>query len=142
VGRDPGYVYKKEVVTISPVHTTSLTAASPPHPWLTYCPAVNHTRYERMLQQRLLQYAIGTPDGEIIEVVKISYCDNVHLLNNKKDIAQLYSTVIESSHYHRNTSTRKNKDYQRSNLRGTKGTMKENILTFFSTSNEYEKIES
>ena len=95
-----------------------------------------------MLQQRLLQYAIGTPDGEIIEVVKISYCDNVHLLNNKKDIAQLYSTVIESSHYHRNTSTRKNKDYQRSNLRGTKGTMKENILTFFSTSNEYEKIES
>ena len=77
-----------------------------------------------------MQYAIGTPDREvIIEVVEISYCDNTHQLNNKKDIAQLYSTVVESSHYHRNPSTRKDKDYQRSDLRETKGTMKENILS-------------
>jgi len=42
----------------------------------------------------LLEYAIGTPDREMtIEVVEISYCDNTHQLNNKKDIAQLYSTV-------------------------------------------------
>jgi len=73
---------------------------------------------------------IGTPDREvIIEVVKISYCDNTHQLNNKKDIAQLYSTVVESSHYHHNPSTRGDKDYQRSDLRETKGTMKENILS-------------
>jgi len=79
----------------------------------------------------MLQYAIGIPDREvIIEVVKISYCDNARPLNNKKDIAQLYNTVVESSHYHRNPSTRKNKDYQRSDLRGTKGTMKEDILSF------------
>jgi len=80
---------------------------------------------------RLLQYATGTPDREvIIEVVKISCCDNTHQLNNKKDIAQLYSTVVESNHYHRHPSTRKDKDYQRSDLRETKGTMKENILSF------------
>jgi len=51
---------------------------------------------------------IGTLDGEvIIEVVEISYCDNAHQLNNKKDIAQLYSTVVESSQYHRDPSTKK-----------------------------------
>ena len=79
----------------------------------------------------MLQYAIDTLDEEmVIEVVEISYCDNTHRLNNKKDMAQLYSTVVESSHYHRDPSTRKNKDYRRSGLRGTKGTIKECTLGF------------
>ena len=77
----------------------------------------------------LLQYAIGTLSKVIIEVVKISYRNNAYSLNNKKDIAQLYSTVIEFRHYHRNPSTRKNKDYQRCNMR-TKRTMKEDVLGF------------
>jgi len=68
----------------------------------------------------------------IIEVVEISYCGNTHQLNNRKDIAHLYSTVVESSHYHCDFFTRKfeNKDNQRSDLRGTKGTMKEYTLDF------------
>jgi len=79
----------------------------------------------------LLQYAIGTLDEEvIIGVVEISYCDNACQLNNEKDIAQLYSTVVESSHYHCDPSTKKIKDYQRSDLRGAKGTMKECTLGF------------
>jgi len=79
----------------------------------------------------LLQYAIDTLDEEmVIEVVEISYCDNTHRLNNKKDMAQLYSTVVESSHYHRHPSTRKNKGNQRSDLRGTKETMKERTSGF------------
>jgi len=76
----------------------------------------------------LLQYAIGTLDEEvIIEVVEISYCDNAHQLNNKKEIAQLYSTVVESNHYHCDPSTRKNKDYQRNNLRNKRNNERRHI---------------
>ena len=62
-----------------------------------------------MLEGRgLLQYAIGTLDGEvIIEVVEISYCDGAYQSNNKKDISQLYSTAVEFSHSRRHPSTRK-----------------------------------
>jgi len=78
----------------------------------------------------VLQYAIGTwAEGWWCEVVKISYHDNTYPLDNKKDIAQLlYSAVVEFSHYHRHPST-KNKDYQKSNPRGTIGTMKEHRLS-------------
>jgi len=64
------------------------------------------------------------------KIVKISYCDNAYSFNNKKYIAQLYNTAIESSHYHSVPLIRKNKDYQRSFLRGTKGTMKEHTIGF------------
>jgi len=52
------------------------------------------------------------------------------LLNNKKAIAQLYNTAIEFSHDHRILLIRKDKDYQRSILGGTKGTMKEHTIGF------------
>jgi len=32
MGADPGYVYKKDAVTMPEVHTASLAAASPPFP--------------------------------------------------------------------------------------------------------------
>jgi len=66
----------------------------------------------------------------IAEVVEISYCDNTDQLNNKKYTGQPNSTAVESSYYHRDSSRRKNKDYQRSDLRGTNGTMNEGTLGF------------
>jgi len=50
----------------------------------------------------------------IIESSQDLLSHNAYQLNNEKDIVQLYSTVVESSHYHCDPSTRKleNKDYQ------------------------------
>ena len=42
MGGDPGYVYKKDAVTISEVHTASLAAASPPlHHRITAAPSAD-----------------------------------------------------------------------------------------------------
>jgi len=47
-------------------------------------------------------------DGEvIIVVVEISYFDNAYQLNNKEDISQLYSTVVEFSYYGYDPITKK-----------------------------------
>ena len=73
----------------------------------------------------LLQYASGTLNGEVTkDVIEFSYCDNAHPLNNKEDMTQLYSTVVEFSHYHRNSSTKENKECERNNHKGTIGTIK------------------
>jgi len=45
--------------------------------------------------------------------------------------------VVEFSHYHHDPSTKRNKDYQRNDLSGTIGTMKEHGLG--SNSNEYRR---
>ena len=74
----------------------------------------------------LLQYVSRTVNAEVTkDVIKFSSCDNTYLLYIKEDITQLYSTVVEFSHYHHNSSTMKNKECERNNYRGTIGAMKE-----------------
>jgi len=55
-GGEPGYVYKKDAVTIPEVHAASLAAASPPLPLADLPPPCGQCyRYGRMLQQFLLK---------------------------------------------------------------------------------------
>ena len=95
-GGIPGCLCRKAPATISQVHAASLATTTPATLPAKVLPRTIADRagYGRRLQQRVLQYAIGTLDGEvIIEVVEISYCDNAFRLNNKKVIAQLYKVA-------------------------------------------------
>ena len=94
-GGIPGCLCRKAPATISQVHAASLAATPATLPAdVSYSLIADRAGYGRRLQQRVLQYAIGTLDGEvIIEVVEISYCDNAFRLNNEKDIAQLYKVA-------------------------------------------------
>ena len=59
-GGQPGYVYKKDTVTIPEVHVASFAAASPPLPLADLPPPCGqHYRYGRMLQQLMLKHASG-----------------------------------------------------------------------------------
>jgi len=71
-------------------------------------------------------------EGVIIESSQDPPPQNAYQLYNKKDIVQLYSKVVESSHYYGYPSTRKleNEDYQRRDMRGTKETMNEHTFGF------------
>ena len=95
-GGIPGCLCRKAPATISQVHAASLATTTPATLPAKVLPRTIADRagYGRRLQQRVLQYAIGTLDGEvIIEVVEISYCNNAFRLNNEKDIAQLYKVA-------------------------------------------------
>lgn len=106
---------KIDVRLISPKHNNTLKAMSP-----------DFTRETIATCDRYLDEEV------IIENSQDLLLHNAYQLYNKKGIAHLYNTVVEFSHYHRDPLARRleSEDYQRSDLIGTKETMKEHTLGF------------